>query len=335
MNIHNYPEEIKPFKLQQKEIRILYKNKGLLPHEYYEFNMQWRYDSCILSGYVGAYLSRIIWATHYCRDFMIFDDKLSTSHLLDDWNIPQPINMRGAVYDTYVLKKPRFGHGGQGIEKIANSDLTKYIYPSSRRPIPDSEKDYILQRIELPHPDLCLFMNENNLFAFPSLRLTVMNGAIVHSLLRVSRDPDSVVDNYNRGGAVAPVYIKGDDIFLGSFYSHHNQNNSSSQYVPMRGSLDYLLTADGFSSMVTSLINSLNQLAHGPYMVGVDILLTNDGPKVVEINRQPGLRMVQIAEQRGFLDVFNASAEKQMVYFREYGISSHILESAFEELRHA
>lgn len=316
---HNIANKYKSAQQQVQEILLLGHHKHMLPHEYYEFGLDYEHRTEI-DTYMGIILSRELWATHQVKDLnCFFDDKLYTAIWLNEFGLDQPkyysaFHCENKKEDLQtVIMKDRTGSGGKGVWRLDLSlpENIENLVLLSEQPV--EECQYIFQEDLKPCGTIQNLMNiASSPNAVPSLRVTIMNGVVLHTLIRVSLDNDGVVDNYSQGnGAVATVY---DFEKIGVLHTDLRLENNMYRSIVASYSSGNLPFAKETKNLVDRLIAVLNNHTKGdPYFVGVDIIVSQDGPKIIEINTRPGLRMIQVAEQRGFADVIAPTIDQQKI----------------------
>ena len=153
---------------------------------------------------------------------------------------------------------------------------------------------YIVQPLALPHHDLAVFRKN----ATPTLRLITyvnLDGKILvdSGMFKFSVDPLNVVDNANAGGMIAPIDLDTgmlgaavDDGLnvLGTRWEKHEDNNAliKGRILP-------------FWKETLDVVKKGHALFPYRLLIGWDVLITEQGPVILEGNSQPGLCFIQRA----------------------------------------
>lgn len=153
---------------------------------------------------------------------------------------------------------------------------------------------YLVQPLMLPHTQLAPFRKK----ATPTVRVVTyldkkMRIKVNSAMLRFSTDPVSVVDNANAGGLVSPVSLITGSLGPAVGFS---ADNLSLRFDTLPESKEQI---KGRIIPYWQETLTLVKQAHSyfPYrlIIGWDILITENGPVILEANSQPGLCYLQKA----------------------------------------
>lgn len=176
--------------------------------------------------------------------------------------------------------------------QLSAVDLYKRLHNYAKKHF---SKSILVQPLVLPHKKLSIFRKQ----ATPTIRVISYidpnTGDIIPdcAMLRFSWQEDSVVDNASAGGIVAPIDInKG---VLGS------ATGSGEEFITKRWNYlpDTNTKINGFllpywPDTIKLVIHAHNYFKQR-LVVGWDIMITDDGPVILEGNSQPGLCYMQKA----------------------------------------
>ena len=172
--------------------------------------------------------------------------------------------------------------------------MQRLVHLASRH---EKSGSYIVQPIALPHRDLAAFRKN----ATPTLRLITfidLKGKVQvdSGMFKFSVDPLTVVDNANAGGMIAPIDLEtgmlgaatDDGLTVpGTRWERHKENNS-----PIEGRILPCWEE------TMELVRSAHKLFPHRLLIGWDVLITDQGPMILEGNSQPGLCFIQRAHLR-------------------------------------
>lgn len=177
---------------------------------------------------------------------------------------------------------------------------------------------YLVQPLILPHPALALFRNK----ATPTIRIITYKDPtgeikIDLAMLRFSINSAIIVDNASAGGLVAPIEVSTG--ILGA------ATGSGAEFVGQRWKKHRIngATIEGFKLPYWEKACLLVLEAHYYFpqclLIGWDIIITNDGPVVLEGNSQPGFCYLQKANQILLNDMELGSA---MAYYSTLAVKT-------------
>ena len=202
--------------------------------------------------------------------------------------------------------KPNIGKEGHGaalwtftegvyINHLNQQKTGEELWESYQQRAREEKTVYLIQPIIKPHRDLSLFYHN----ATPTGRLITYIDpkgtiGISQGMLRFNLKKDSIVDNASVGGTVAPIDIK--------------KGTVSTVVIPepvrQRFTLEEFFPGKGVSTVALPYWEEAKALviaAHGtqPYrkIIGWDMIITEEGPLLVEGNSQPGIAFVQAAQE--------------------------------------
>lgn len=215
----------------------------------------------------------------------------------------------GDLPEEDIFCKPKKDHEGEGAEawyykgdgiyrspereSISKEDLREHLF---KRAAQHRSGSYLVQPLILPHPELLPFREE----ATPTLRILTfqdIDGTVKvdRAMLRFSTDSTAVIDNASAGGLVAPIHgergvlgIARDSRWdrLRAIYRRHPLHNT-----PIEG------VAIPFFKEAIELVKEAKALFPHRLIIGWDVLITKEGPLLLEGNSQTGLCFLQRAHR--------------------------------------
>ncbi|MCW3488821.1 sugar-transfer associated ATP-grasp domain-containing protein [Dethiobacter alkaliphilus] len=216
-------------------------------------------------------------------------------------------NKSGKLPEQDIFCKPNTDKGGKGAEvwlwkgnqtyqrpdgKVLTEDnLRKRLFKKAKE---HAGSSFIVQPLIIPHPDLAPF----RINATPTLRIISYvdsKGSIQidSSMFKFSLNPASVVDNAHAGGLVAPVDVETGVLgaasdsnieSLGKRWDKHVVNNTQ-----IKGRLL------PYWNETVKVVKHAHSYFSYRLIIGWDVLITKDGPVILEANGQPGLSFIQKA----------------------------------------
>lgn len=197
--------------------------------------------------------------------------------------------------DEFVLK-PVSARGGRGFRKIRKSEGKIFDADQPTRPEelweslqPDMVRGVLMEEAAHNHPILDR-MNPSSLNTFRVITFHFPDRGWVPicSYLKVGRE-NSLVDNSGAGGLLVRIDDDGKtgsavDFKTQSEHSHHPDSGA-----PLEG-----MVVEGFAGVVQLAVD-----ASAPFsqmgILGWDIALTPEGPKIIEVNASPSCDYPQVA----------------------------------------
>ena len=216
---------------------------------------------------------------------------------------------------------------------LVAEDLYNRLFSIAKK---HSCKLVLVQPLVLPHTVLCTFRKN----ATPTVRIITYidpDGEVIKpdvAMLRFSRHEKSVVDNASAGGLVAPINIENG--VLGAATS------KDEDFIPARlecipGSEKSItgFTLPYWNELLELVLHAHSYFPHY-FIIGWDVIITDQGPVILEGNSQPGLCYIQKAHLKslGEMAVGSAMAEyvKKAENFLQNGIISNYISEETESV---
>ena len=300
------------------QIRLAF-SEGMLPSLYYVYEMQEPRNSRRAHEFLHPYqLKNEGILSHYYRDkpeqnarAKLLNDKLAFQRFCKENALPT-VEIHGVAEkgglawfdegrrqlpDRSLFIKPQRGKGGRNAEKWIYRD-GRYSGRANRSLTADELADHVIalgvikprliQEYLVNHPALL----EITAGALSTLRMYTFwdergNAEHVFTMLRMAQDPQSPVDNIHRGGLGASV-----DPATGELGQATDTGT-----LGRTGWLDRHPTTGAqisgrkvpFWPEAVDLALSAHRKLQGALVVGWDVAITPEGPKLVEGNKSPGV----------------------------------------------
>lgn len=216
---------------------------------------------------------------------------------------------RGELPEEDLFCKPNQDHEGEGAEIWFWEEDRGYKNPRGEVLTPHQLKErllqlaalhhsgsYLVQPLILPHEDLSPF----RLLATPTVRILTyihVDGTIQvdRAMLRFSTRANGVVDNANAGGMVVPVHLPTGTLGEATDNGRDHPGNRwvvhPENQAPIKGRIL------PFWTEVQDLVKEAQAIFPHRLIIGWDVIITDDGPLLLEGNSQTGLCFLQRAHQ--------------------------------------
>lgn len=254
----------------------------------------------------SAQVSKLINPANWRPD-CVLADKLAFQRRCSEHDVPHPTVLatitdgRVTVLErpqaSEIVVKPAAGEGGSGVRMLAitesdRADFAAFLAREAR----GLKGSWLVQPRIVNHPD----MADIAINALATVRLTTMfnergEPEVVTSVLRFASRADSLVDNIKAGGLMAPV-----DATTGTLGAAcRGRGVDEYETHPASGAAIAGRPLPHWPKAV-EMAKRAHRTAFSEYtLVGWDVVLTADGPMILEGNGKPCMIIAQRAPRRG------------------------------------
>lgn len=192
--------------------------------------------------------------------------------------------------ESELLLKPICGEQGNGILHIKRGKFTD----KEIRELKQNLDDYLVTEFVAQHDYAAAIAPDsaNTIRFYTIIDPETHEPHIVRAIHRFGTSESAPTDNWSRGGLCAPI-----DIETGRIKTAFTQDSDNlvirTEHHPETNTKIRGVEIPHWSAAYELILNIADHHGRAPY-VGWDVIISSDGPKVIEANSNPGIDLLQI-----------------------------------------